>query len=79
MINRDMMYGSYYQNIPGSMFEGSYNVQLPPGALMQGNMMNPIMELNNRITMLENRIKLIEEKINGSSFKYQDDNSLYMI
>ena len=46
MINRDMMYGGYYQNIPGSMIESNYNMQLPPGALMPNNMMTPF-NMNN--------------------------------
>lgn len=89
MINRDMMYGGYYQNIPGSMIESNYNMQLPPGALMPNNMMtpfnmnngmnNPIIELNNRITSLENRVRALEQKSSGNTNIYQDDNSLYMI
>ena len=54
MTERDMMYGGYYQNIPGNMMYGNYGMQLPPGALMQNNMMmpsndsmnNPIVEIN---------------------------------
>ncbi len=93
MINRDMMYGGYYQNIPGSMIESNYNMQLPPGALMPNNMMtpfnmnngmnnnmnNPIIELNNRITSLENRVRTLEQKSSGNTNIYQDDSSLYMI
>ena len=93
MVNRDMMYGGYYQNIPGSMIESNYNMQLPPGTLMQNNMMtpfnmnnginnnmsNPIIELNNRITSLENRVRILEQKSSGNTNIYQDDNSLYMI
>ena len=88
MTERDMMYGGYYQNIPGNMMYGNYGMQLPPGALMQNSMMmpsnnsmnNPIIEINNKINSLENRIKVIEQKLSSnSSNPYQDDNSLYML
>ena len=88
MTERDMMYGGYYQNIPGNMMYGNYGMQLHPGALMQNNMMmpsndsmnNPIVEINNKINSLENRIKAIEQKLNSNNYNtYQDDNSLYML
>mgnify|MGYP004561155337 FL=1 len=86
MTERDMMYGGYYQNMPGSMIQSNYGFELPPGALMQNNMMtpynnmnNPIIELNNRLTSLENRVKLLEQNQGGNTNIYQDDNSLYII
>lgn len=86
MTERDMMYGGYYQNMPGSMIQSNYGFELPPGALMQNNMMtpynninNPIIELNNRLTSLENRVKLLEQNKSGNTNIYQDDNSLYII
>ena len=87
MTERDMMYGGYYQNIPGNIAYGNFGYQLPPGAMLNNNMLfdmntnqnNPILELNNRISNLENRIKILEQKIGNSSNTYQDDNSLYMI
>ena len=86
MTERDMMYGGYYQNMPGSMIQSNYGFELPPGALMQNNMMtpynnmkNPIIELNNRLTSLENRVKLLEQNKSSNTNIYQDDNSLYMI
>lgn len=87
MIDRDMMYGGYYQSIPGNMAYANYGYQMPPGAMLNNGMLpqmtanqnNPLLELNNRITNLENRVKLLEQKINTSSNTYQDDNSIYMI
>ncbi len=86
MTERDMMYGGYYQNMPGSMIQSNYGFELPPGALMQNNMMtpynnmnNPIIDLNNRLTSLENRVKLLEQNKGSNTNIYQDDNSLYMI
>lgn len=91
MTERDMMYGGCYQNMPGSMIQSNYGFELPPGALMQNNMMtpynnmnynnmnNPIIELNNRLTSLENRVKLLEQNKSSNTNIYQDDNSLYMI
>ena len=81
MINRDMMYGGYYQNIPGSMIESNYNMQLPFNMNngMNNNMNNPIIELNNRIISLENRVRALEQKSSGNTNIYQDDSSLYMI
>ena len=86
MQDRDMMYGGYYQNIPGSMSYGNFGYQGPPGALinqnnpfMESNNLNnnPLIDINARLSNLENRIKNLEQKINNKS--YQDDNSLYMI
>ena len=72
--------------MPGSMIQSNYGFELPPGALMQNNMMtpynnmnNPIIELNNRLTSLENRVKLLEQNKSSNTNIYQDDNSLYMI
>ena len=86
MTERDMMYGGYYQNMPGSMIQSNYGFELPPGALMQNNMMtpynnmnNPIIDLNNRLTSLENRVKLLEQNKSSNTNIYQDDNSLYII
>lgn len=86
MTERDMMYGGYYQNYPGNMAYLNYGYQMPPGAMLNNNMLpemninqnNPILELNNRISNLETRVKTLEQKLNNSN-TYQDDNSLYMI
>lgn len=39
MSERDMMYGGYYQNIPGNMAYGNFGFQGCPGSLMANNMM----------------------------------------
>lgn len=86
MTERDMMYGGYYQNYPGNMAYLNYGYQMPPGGLLNNNMLpemninqnNPIIELNNKITNLESRVKVLEQKLNNTNL-YQDDNSLYMI
>lgn len=91
MIERDMMYGGYYQNMPNNMMYNNFGFQGPPGSLMSmPNNMIPINQyssnnmmqtsyndINTRLNNLENRIKNIEQKLNSGS--YQDDNSLYII
>ena len=92
MIDRDMMYGGFYQNIPGNMGYGNFGYQGPPGSLMpMSNNMIPMNQypnndmittsyndINMRLNNLENRIKVLEQKINSNN-SYQDDNSLYML
>ena len=86
MQDRDMMYGGYYQNIPGSMAYSNFGYQGPPGALINQNNPfmessnmnnNPLIDINARLSNLENRVKNIEQKLNNKS--YQDDNSMYML
>lgn len=85
MTERDMMYGGYYQNMPGNFSYGNFGYQGMPGSLMPMQMMPSNQYItgsdnNNivsRLTSLESRVKLLEQRINGSS--YQDDNSLYML
>lgn len=45
MKDRDMMYGGYYQGVPGNNIYSNFGYQGPPGALMQMN--NPYMNNNN--------------------------------
>ena len=86
MSERDMMYGGYYQNIPGNISYGNFGYQGLPGSLipMQGIM--PIYQyiMNNdsnniiaRINSLESRVKALEQRVNGNISS--DDNSLYML
>ena len=91
MLERDMMYGGYYQNMPFNTAYGNFGYQGPPGSLMpmQNNMIpmnqypnndminNNYTNINTRLTNLENRVKNLEQKLNTNS--YQDDNSLYII
>lgn len=82
MIERDMMYGGYYQGIPNNMAYGNFGYQGPPGSLMpmQPNndmFMNNYNDINNRLNNLENRIRKLEQKVDNNT--YQDDNSLYII
>ena len=89
-----MMYGSYCQNIPGSMMQYNFGFQGMPGSLLNNNMLNnypnpniidlngnsstPLSEINSRINNLENRIRLIEQRLSNND-SYKDDNSMYMI
>ena len=85
-----MMYGGYYQNMPGNMMYGNFGFQGMPGSLMGTNMMNPSMmtipnnndnilnQINSRLTSLENRVRLLEQRF-GNNNSYPDDNSMYMI
>ncbi|MBQ8192476.1 MAG: hypothetical protein IJZ46_00170 [Bacilli bacterium] len=86
MDDRDMMYGGFYQNLPGNMSYGNFGFQGMPGSLMpitnQGNMINnnPLYEISSRINNLENRVKILEQRIgNINSNSFQDDNSMYML
>ena len=49
MSERDMMYGGYYQNIPGNISYGNFGYQGMPGSLMpmQGMMPNNQYIMNN--------------------------------
>lgn len=93
MSERDMMYGGYYQNFPGSMAYGNFGYQGGPGSLLSNGMLgnyqngmqgqmdmsnNVLNELNTRIRNLENRVKVLEQKVLNNN-SYQDDNSMYMI
>ena len=87
--DRDMMYGGYYQDIPGCMQYGNFGFQGMPGSLMYGNIAMPNMinnpnndlfqQINSRLTSLENRIKLLEQKINNNNSYAEDNDSMYMI
>lgn len=86
MSERDMMYGGYYQNIPGNISYGNFGYQGMPGSLMpmQGMMPNNQYIMNNysnniiaRINSLESRVKALEQRVNGNISS--DDNSLYML
>lgn len=86
MSERDMMYGGYYQNIPGNISYGNFGYQGMPGSLMpmQGMMPNNQYIMNNdsnniiaRINSLESRVKALEQMVNGNISS--DDNSLYML
>lgn len=89
-----MMYGGYYQNLPGNMAYGNFGFQGMPGSLLNSSMMNsypnpniidlngnsnnPLMEINTRLNNLENRVRIIEQRL-GSNDTFKDDNSMYMI
>lgn len=86
MSERDMMYGGYYQNIPGNISYGNFGYQGMPGSLMpmQGMIPNNQYAMNNesnniiaRINSLESRVKALEQRVNGNISS--DDNSLYML
>ena len=87
--DRDMMYGGYYQNIPGNMQYGNFGFQGLPGSLMYGNMSMPNMmnnsnndifaQISSRLTSLENRIKLLEQRLSNNNSYGEDNNSMYMI
>lgn len=94
MEGRDMIYGGYYQGMPGNMMYGSY-YQGNPGGLMGGmpnmiggyqdsNITNLNGNITNTIMELNNRISNLEDRVKvleqkTGSNSYQDDNSIYMI
>ena len=86
MSERDMMYGGFYQNMPGNISYGNFGYQGMPGFLMpmpgmigsqyampEGNNNNIIARINS----LESRVKLLEQRVNKNTS--YDDNSLYML
>lgn len=86
MSERDMMYGGFYQNIPGNISYGNFGYQGMPGSLMsvpgmignqyampEGNNNNIIARINS----LESRVKLLEQRVNKNTS--YDDNSIYML
>ena len=82
-----MMYGGYYQNMPGYLAYNNFGYQTPPGGLMQiGNSYNngyiennPFNDINNRLNELEIKVNNLEQKLNRyKSFKEEDD-SIYML
>ena len=99
MSERDIMYGGYYQNIPGNIQCGNFGFQGMPGSLMtnnfipnmmsnypnsnvidlNGNNINPITEINTRLTNLETRVRLLEQRLSNNNSYGEDNNSMYMI
>lgn len=94
-MERDMMYGGYYQNMPGTFSYGNFGYQGMPGMMpVANNMMGmgnmtPI-DANNMITNtnplleLNNRVNDLEKRIKNlekkiNSLDNSDDNSMYMI
>ncbi len=84
MNERDMMYSSFYQNIPGNISYGNYAYQNIPSPFMlmpgmiesQYNMPNDN-NIITRINNLENKVKQLEQKVNKNTS--YEDNSLYML
>ena len=60
MNERDMMYGGYYQNMPGNMSYGNFGYQGLPGSLLNNGMIaypNNINDMNNNpLTELTTRL-----------------------
>lgn len=85
MSDRDMIYGGFYQNIPGNFAYNNFAFQTMPNNFIPYNNQNmidnnPLNDINNKINNLEQRIKVLEQKLsNTSNNPYEDDNSMYMI
>jgi len=89
--DRDMMYGGYYQNVPGNIQYGNFGFQGCPGSLMGNNimpnmMMNPnlnyqngingnTLDINTRLNNLETRVRLLEQRLGNNNNSYQEDNN----
>ena len=76
MKERDMMYGGYYNGVPGNSSFANYGYQGPPGSLMQ--MPNPYMNNNyfnsghnnsylenNPFNDINNRLNELETRVNN--------------
>ena len=93
MKERDMMYGGYYQGVPGNNIYSNFGYQGPPGALMIMNNPymnnngynnrylenNPFVDINNRLNELEIKVNNLEQKINRYKNFKEDDDSIYML
>ena len=84
MSDRDMIYGGFYQNMPGNFAYNNYAYQTMPNNFIpynNPNMLdnNPLNDINNRLNNLEQRVKRIEQRLQNNSNSYDDDNSIYMI
>lgn len=95
MCERDMMYGGFYQNMPGNISYGNFGYQGAPGTMMPNNMMmgyNPYIENtmnnmgnNNPLIDINARLNNLENRVNtiekklSNTNSYQDDNSMYML
>jgi hypothetical protein len=93
--DRDMIYGGYYQNIPGNMMYGNFSFQGCPGSLMNGNIFTNMMgipqngfnsqgtnntiDINTRLNNLETRVRLIEQRLGNNNSYTEDNNSMYII
>ena len=88
MSERDMVYGGYYQGVPGNMMQYSFGYQGMPGSLMNNGMIpnmmggyqNPnIVDLNgtstNYLTELNNRVNNLEKRVNILEQKIGINNS----
>ena len=94
MKERDMMYGGYYQGVPGNNIYSNFGYLGPPGSLIQlGNSYmdtnsgynnsylesNPFNDINNRLDELEIKLNNIEKIINRNNNFKDDDDSIYML
>lgn len=92
---RDMMYGGYYQGVPGNNMYGNFGYQTPFG--IPFNMQSPYMNNNysntsnnnsyletNPFIDINNRLNDLEIKVNNleqkvNRYKDKDDDSIYML
>ena len=93
MKERDMMYGGYYQGMPGNNIYSNFGYQGPPGSLMQMPYMNnnyngynnsylennPFVDINNRLNELEIKVNNIEKRLNKYNTSKDDDDTIYML
>lgn len=87
MKDRDMMYGGFYQGIPGNNSYSNFGYQGPPGSLMQGTYMNnnsylendPFNDINSRLNELEIKVNKIEKRLYKTNNFKEDDDSIYML
>ena len=93
MKERDMMYGGYYQGVPGNNMYGNFGYQGPPGTLMNMNNSymnnngynnsylenNPFVDINNRLNELEIKVNNLEQKLSRYKSIKEEDDSIYML
>ena len=59
--SRDMMYGGFCQNTPYNMAYGNFGYQLPPGALLNSNLLStPLSNISNMQNNLYDNNPLID-------------------
>lgn len=87
MSERDMMYGGYYQNIPGNMQYGNFGFQGMPGSLMGSSMMPNMMggyqnptftnQSNNSMLDVNTRLNNLETRVRLIEQRLGNNNNSY--
>ena len=85
--DRDMIYGGYYQNMPGNIQYGNFGYQGCPGSLMNTNMMpnmmgmtqnmNTMQGANNNMMDINTRLNNLETRVRLIEQRLGSNNNSY--